>query len=467
MLIEQAIFTSAQTQRLAGYHLVARSPGVEAVDLRELSVWGPSHDSLIEAGADAVSINFHPLPSGAYCVSKTSLAGSEYSGRAGQKVYTQCLVVPADVLACFSNNPFALLTAAFAQGSLRVHDHIPRELEPFRLGGRAAAVDQALLTDLQADPGGTWLAALVQAALVSSSLGLVGGHRRPRLFAGLINCLPPECRTQFSFSSGLKHSPRRPFRVVSVPDDPAEQRRLLRQYDITLLEFSGKPPQQFVTADGWGGFIASAVASGNTAFLGGQLGKPRPKLTVADLPQLGNQLLEAMPASSQTARRDAARQSVAARDSETAAKTHAAHPAPPATEADDQRRADAPHGRPLRAGQTLGPAQPHADSRAPAEIEQDPAQVLGWHCPAAIEKLELLDDTVFEAIAGKAGALDQLRTLWPQVLTQLGPHLVEESREQYIRHALKVWRECVDGDRIRDPVLAMAAMEVVCLLFNE
>ena len=136
MLVEQAIFTSAQTERSAGYQLVASSPGVCDADARELAMWGPSHDSLLEEGLDAVSVNFHKLPSGAFCVSKTTPAGSEYSGRRGPAVYTQCLVVPADGLERFSNNPFALLTAAFAQGSLRVYDRIPDELEPFRLSGR-------------------------------------------------------------------------------------------------------------------------------------------------------------------------------------------------------------------------------------------------------------------------------------------------------------------------------------------
>jgi hypothetical protein len=84
-----------------------------------------------------------------------------------------------------------------------------------------------------------------------------------------------------------------------------------------------------------------------------------------------------------------------------------------------------------------------------------------------MEHLERLDDTVFEAIAGKPGALDELRKLWPDVLARLGPELIEESREQYLRHALRVWRDCLEGDQIRNPSLAVAAMDVVCLLFDE
>src|SRR5690554_4688658 len=98
MLIEQAVFTSARTDRAEGYQLVARSPGVVEEDAREISVWCPSHDSLFEDGADAVSVNFFHLPSGAYCISKSEPAGAEYSGRRGAQVYTQCLVVSPEVL---------------------------------------------------------------------------------------------------------------------------------------------------------------------------------------------------------------------------------------------------------------------------------------------------------------------------------------------------------------------------------
>jgi hypothetical protein len=225
LLIEQAIFTSLRSDRRDGYQLAAHSSGVKTVDLRALTLWGPSHDSLLESGADAVSVNFHPLPSGEFCVSKTTPGGEEYSGR-GENIYTQCLVVPADVLLRFGNNPFALLTAAFAQGSLRIYDRVPDVLEPFRLAGKAATVDQPLLAQLLTEPGAIWLGAVVEAALSSTSLALVAGHLRLRLVAGLINCLPLEARTAFSFSTGLKHSPRRPFRLSCLADDRAERRRL-------------------------------------------------------------------------------------------------------------------------------------------------------------------------------------------------------------------------------------------------
>lgn len=110
-LIEQAVFTSAETDRSAGYQIVAASPGLGEADLRELAAWGPSHGSLVDPSPDGVSFNFHPLKSGRYCVSRTTSSGWEYSGRGAARVYTQCLVLPGDELARFANNPFAVLLA--------------------------------------------------------------------------------------------------------------------------------------------------------------------------------------------------------------------------------------------------------------------------------------------------------------------------------------------------------------------
>jgi len=130
VILEQAIFTSARTRRSDGYQLVAHSPGIVEEDTRALSKWGPSHDSLRDPDLHAESVNFHQLPSGAYAVSKTTAAGGEHSERAGPQVYTQYLVAPRDSFSRFSNNPFALLTAACAQGTLDVRHKVPRHLEP-------------------------------------------------------------------------------------------------------------------------------------------------------------------------------------------------------------------------------------------------------------------------------------------------------------------------------------------------
>lgn len=453
MLVEQAVFTSADTGRRDGYQLVATTRGVSEADLRALASRGPSHDSLWETGDDAMSINFFALPSGCYCVSKTTPTVQARPARRGPRVYTQCLVVDRELLAAFANNALALLTAAFGQGYVRVLDEIPGELEPFRLCGRAAAVDEALLNGLLSDLGVLWLEAMVEAALSAPRVALLAPSCGPRLLSGLINCLPMECRLDFSFSTGLKYSPRRPLRVVCLGGHLAEQRRLAHRYGLTVVEVFGKPPREFTATSGWGGFVASALAAGKTAFLAEQLSIARPGLKLSHLDAVGNQLIEAMAGA-------------VGEPSETAGQlpldmvTADALAGTSVSASPEARRADAAHVRFSRP--TDQPAAPPKPS-----WPDDPAEVIGEQCPAAIEKLELLDDTVFEAIAGKPGSLDELRKLWPRVLAEVGPDLVEESREQYLRHALRVWQDCIEGDQIHNPSLALATMEVISLLFGD
>ena len=471
-LIEQAIFTSAQTDRGSGYHVVAASPGVFEADLRELAVWGPSHDSLLDPGPHAVSVNFHPLPSGAYCISRTTPSGWEYSGR-GTRVYTQCLVAPPGLLARFANNPFALLRAAMANGSLCQYEKIPAGLEPLALAGRAGAVDAALLARLCLNPGPHWLATLVQAALDSVTIALAGGPPAEQLVAGLLNCLPPACRTEFSFSTGLKFSSRRPFRVVALPSHPEEQRRVERLYNVAVLELSEEPPVEFAPIESWPRLIHRVLKSGRTSFLAKRLAGERSGFAPRDLPLLGLQLLEEFEAcwlehegcEAELPTSDAppasARQCDAPPDRPADLPPDAQGDPPqqePASPRRDHRTAHAPHPRFQK---TAKPLRPAADrSEAPSK-QLDPAD------QAVLEKLERLDDLVFEAISGSEDAVEQLRTLWPTMRHELDESLLADSREQYLRYALTVWSQLQQADGTRDPARAAQSLEVLCLLFDE
>jgi len=80
--------------------------------------------------------------------------------------------------------------------------------------------------------------------------------------------------------------------------------------------------------------------------------------------------------------------------------------------------------------------------------------------------LEQLDDVIFSAITGHTASLAQARTLWPQILAELGWQQVEESREQYVRYAIDVTQRC-DRSGVRSPEQAIAALEIISLLTKE
>jgi hypothetical protein len=473
--IEQAIFTSAVTERSAGYHVVAQSPGVCEADVRELAVWCPSHDSLLEWGPDAESLNFHPLPSGGHCISRTTPAGWEYSGRGGHRVYTHCLLVPRDVLARFANNPFSVIRAATAGGLFTQHPKVPTRLEPAVLAGTAVAVDQSLLARLAANPGPHAVAQLLQAARDAICLAVSGGPSPGELMAGLFSCLPPPCRAEFSFSTGLKFSGRRPFRLIALGDDPAEKRWLAHQHNVHLLDVSAGGAGQGALLDGWSKWIARVLATGRTSFLATQLSRRRFGLKLDELPALGLQLIEEFEA----------------------AQMQADHgpdpPSPPTAASRPTSQSRSPAGPPDLEDDVIGPGgflpptelpggpserrRGHAPHRqfagacaatAPASHQQPgPSALLSPDSPDVLAQLEHLDDVVYEAIDGRPGALEELQTLWPAILSQLGEELVAESRAQYLRYALSIWDETADLSAVRDPGRAVTALDVLSVLFDE
>jgi hypothetical protein len=444
VLIEQAVFTSAKTDRAQGYQLLSRSPNLTEADAREISVWAPSHGSLLEQAGECSSANFFQLTSGSFCVSRTTRAGAEYSGR-GESIYTQFLVVPPDVLAKFANNPFAILRAAAASGALCVHDVVPDSLEPLHLGGRAPVVDLGLMAQLARDPGSAAIATLVQAALASDRLAVSADASCEQLIAGLFNVLPVECRSQFSFSTGLIQSPSRPVRLSALPADESSWRAVGRQ-GITLLRLETNTTPE-VGWEGWAAWIAGILSSGKLSVLAAELEQSRPGLSCGDLGKLGEDL--------QTALRDGHARPQAKQGSATPAKS----PRKPKRRSPSiTQRADQAHPAHQSGVLVEGASRATELDTLAKKLSQQPAEIL--------EMLERIDDLVFAAISGDTQALAELEVLWPLTAAELEPDLVEQTREQYLRCALSICSDFAEGE-VRRPERALAAVDVLCVLFEE
>ena len=113
------------------------------------------------------------------------------------------------------------------------------------------------------------------------------------------------------------------------------------------------------------------------------------------------------------------------------------------------------------------PAAARGAVQATDELRDSPATTLQLGDPAVMERLEELDDVVFEAIAGKNSAIEQLQRLWPKVIGRLSPALAEESREAYCRHALQKWLDCTENGTSRNPKLAVSLMDVLAVLLGQ
>ncbi len=135
--VEQAIFTSQRGERMAGYQLTSRSPGIDDETALQLSNWGPAHDAL-ETRLARSSTSLFLLGGDRVCLSLTQLAGAEYSGRGGGRVYTHSFVLPLAALGPFHFNPFQILRAFRGAGRTQPRRDPPEILESFQLVGRAS-----------------------------------------------------------------------------------------------------------------------------------------------------------------------------------------------------------------------------------------------------------------------------------------------------------------------------------------
>jgi hypothetical protein len=207
MIVQQALFSSVQAGENEGYQIAGHSAEVDANTRRELTAWGPSHDSLQPGASETGSINGHTLADGRYCLSLTRITSDEYSGR-GANVATWLLIATADAFSLCGHHPLRLLESALAAGWTRVDAAQEISLigrsEPVHLEGVAEACSVF--------PAET-LAALVDNATGSKPLGVLLDHDQRLLIDSLFSLLPIGERASVSFTTGLLPSAKRPFQL--------------------------------------------------------------------------------------------------------------------------------------------------------------------------------------------------------------------------------------------------------------
>ncbi len=132
-----------------------------------------------------------------YCLSRTVCAGREYSGRGGYRVYTQCFLVPENLLQRFSHHPFRVMEALVVSGRASVLTPIPDQLAPAPDRRARCAVKTAEVERLCQTLGPEKLASLVCAALKTDVLGVSAPVPPQRLFGVLLDLLPLRTAPQF------------------------------------------------------------------------------------------------------------------------------------------------------------------------------------------------------------------------------------------------------------------------------
>lgn len=232
MRFERAVFTSTGSNSVRGYHLVARSPGVDDDVAQGLCQWSPTHDGLCESGIDASSLNYYLIDEERFAISKSVIGGAEYSGRSALQTVTTILVGRQESLAHYQNNPLAFAQVAMSMGWLRLivdYDDPLRvvELPGFGLPEPRARAHADELLDRAID-----------AVRAGRRIAIAGADRPQETLARLFEQLPRELRPHVSFSTGIKASTFRPFQIQFFPQLDNRLRDFLHQQRIAVIQAS-------------------------------------------------------------------------------------------------------------------------------------------------------------------------------------------------------------------------------------
>ena len=203
MWAEQAVFTSLVRRGRRGYHLVSRSRGVDESDARALARWAPSHGALIVDGRNRTSVNFHPLPSGRFALSRTSAGPAEYSGRGGQQLYTHFLIVDDAALESAGFHPFSIYRDGIALGCLLYQPDPKDVLEPVLLSQLHPQRDADFWADRARELGFLKPGLVVDRLLSGQPAQVNYTGDRVALAECLIGMLPSESVSRTSFATSL------------------------------------------------------------------------------------------------------------------------------------------------------------------------------------------------------------------------------------------------------------------------
>jgi hypothetical protein len=157
----------------------------------------------------------------------------------------------------FANDPF-VVSDRFLQTNVDWVGKLPRRLPSLPIDASVPDVDLTRVRQMRRRGDWRRLIAFLDAALTSPSAGVTACEDVAFLFAAVLSLLPPSCRVEYSLSSGLVFSHRRPFRLVALPPDRLLHRRLTRQTGMIAVDFSRPVPDAWSPRHTWAAFAMAA-----------------------------------------------------------------------------------------------------------------------------------------------------------------------------------------------------------------
>ncbi len=274
-------FTS-ETHRPDDYGYLAMSRNIKKVDLLEIAAWsahqGDCLTTLPETAGEAgiqencgknASWNFHPLPSGAFCISRT--LNLPFLTR--QDSFTHGLIVPPLLLHHYANNPVLLIEHLEKLGFWQAGAEVLQQLILYFLERKPAGASEhfatteisgkkyPVLRTLDVDGGaipvrgehlrrvgqmlGVQQLTEILDGILQNVTAVINGRVPPLpLLKAIFDLLPVNCRTELYFCTQLKFSPSRPFRILFTGENYAQQRRIRRMTSLPQISIRENTPGQ-------------------------------------------------------------------------------------------------------------------------------------------------------------------------------------------------------------------------------
>lgn len=267
---DHAIFTSIRTPTGEGYRIIAASKGLRDDEKQKITRCSPSHDALCHTSAKdndhedhPRAVEFYPLPSGRLALSLSVNAGAEQTGRGGQRIFTYIVVFAEEYLERCGYSPHSIIRAMITAGL-----HQPQLKPPATLPEL-----QLILVDPSPPNQGVDVVTLPESlneAWFTHVLGeiLSGQEILINLDKGwsdsaeaLLTAVPGPMRSKISFTTGLRYSLARHFRMAVLLDDHQTAKKKISGQKVMYMDTKGEAPASG-TPDTWLTFVMRYITTG-------------------------------------------------------------------------------------------------------------------------------------------------------------------------------------------------------------
>lgn len=242
------------------YHYLAVSRNIPDEDLAEISAWAARSGDLLGDGNEAVSCNFHPLPSGDFCLSRTARLPVCHTDKKENdflksESFTHGVILPNALLKDYANNALAVYrhfthlglwdagVEVASQLLVCQKSCLPSETLPvmktLEVDGSSVMVHTENIYRCGRILGTRRLVQVLDQMLGSVSM-LVAIHSdlgvtAEDVFEALLEMLPLSVRLEFSFATSLKFSAQRPFNLLGVGENLQECQRVRKNQRLPVF----------------------------------------------------------------------------------------------------------------------------------------------------------------------------------------------------------------------------------------